>query len=241
MRKARRTSMRFLRQHRVIDLGLEVAENFGYTVQSGPFKGMKYTRSAVATRHATPCLMGTYERQIYPFLLEAAAHCEQIVDIGSAEGYFAVGLARLTGKPVTAFDVDPNERKICRGMAQVNGVTISLQKWCSAGVLQAMAFGRRLLILSDIDGGEIELFGPNLIRSLRHCDVVVELHGVSAEANRLFIDRWRGGTHEVNVLEAPPAEQNPEIARLIFLDSDVARMAVEHRPYQQWITCRGIR
>jgi len=241
MRKARRTSMQFLRQHRVIDLALQVAERFGYAVQSGPFAGMKYTRAAMASRHATPCLLGTYERQICPFLLEAAACCEQIVDIGSADGYFAVGLARLTGKPVTAFDVDPNERKICQGMAQANGVTISLRKWCSPEALQALALGKRLLILSDIDGGEIQLFGPNVIRSLRHCDVVVELHGVCAEANRLFIDRWWGGTHEVNVLEHPPAEQNPEIVRLAFLSSDAARMAAEYRPYQQWITCRGMR
>src|SRR6516165_9268824 len=139
MRKARRTSMQFLRHHRVIDLALEVAERFDYTVQSGPFAGMRYTRAAVASRHATPCLLGTYERQLYPFLLEAAASCEEIVDIGSADGYFAVGLARLSGKPVTAFDVDPNERKICGDMAQANGVTISLQKWCTPEGLQALA------------------------------------------------------------------------------------------------------
>ncbi len=62
MRKARRTSMRFLRHNRAIDLGLQVAERFSYTVRSGPFAGMKYTRAAVASRHATPCLLGTYER-----------------------------------------------------------------------------------------------------------------------------------------------------------------------------------
>ena len=73
--------MQFLRQHRVIDLALQVAERFGYTVQSGPFAGMTYTRPAMAS------LLGTYERQIYRFLLEAAACCEQIVDIGSADGY----------------------------------------------------------------------------------------------------------------------------------------------------------
>lgn len=241
MREARRRSMRLLRQHRVIELALQVAEKFGYTVQSGPFAGLKYTRAAVISRHATPCLLGTYERQIYPFLLEAAASCEQIVDIGSADGYFAVGLARLTGKPVIAFDVDPNERKICRSMAQANGVTISLQKWCSPEVLEALALDRRLLVLSDIDGGEVQLFGPDVIRSLRHCDVLVELHGVSAEANRPFIDRWRGGTHKADVLESPAAERNPEIDGLAFLGSDAARMAAEYRPFQQWVTCRGIR
>ena len=202
---------------------------------------MKYTRTAIASRHATPSLLGTYERQIYPFLLEAVDRCEQIVDIGSAEGYFAVGLARLTGKPVTAFDVDPNERKICQGMARANGVTISLQKWCSPEALQALALDKRLLLLCDIDGGEIQLFDANVIRSLRHCDVVIELHEVSSEANQVFIDRWRDGTHEVSVLEHPHAEQNPEIGRRAFLGSDAPRMAAEYRPYQQWITCRGMR
>ncbi len=123
-------------------------------------------------------------------------------------------------------------------MAQANNVTISLQKWCSPEVLKALAHGKRLLIISDIEGGEIDLFGPNVIQALRDCDVVVELHGVSAEANRLFIDRWRGGTHEVNVLEHPRVEQNPEIVRLAFLGSDAAHIASEYRPCQQWITCR---
>jgi hypothetical protein len=77
-----------------------------------------------------------------------------------------------------------------------------------------------------------------MIRSLRHCDVAIELHGISAEANQPFIDRWRAGTHEVNILDHQPAEPNPENARLAFLGSDAARMGAEYRTYQQWITCR---
>jgi hypothetical protein len=54
----------------------------------------------VLAHHATPNLLGTYERQLYPNLEEAARRSELAMDIGSAEGYFAVGRARMTGQPV---------------------------------------------------------------------------------------------------------------------------------------------
>jgi hypothetical protein len=41
-----------------------------------PFSGMRYTRSAPLSRHATPALLGVYERQLYPFLETAARECE---------------------------------------------------------------------------------------------------------------------------------------------------------------------
>jgi hypothetical protein len=114
-RYGRRQAIGWLRQEGVLELGLKVAEHFDYTVQGGPFRGMRSTRGAVLTHHATPNLLGTYERQLYPYLSEAAIRCDLIVDIGSAEGYFAVGLARLTGRPVVAFDVNSSQRQMLAG------------------------------------------------------------------------------------------------------------------------------
>jgi hypothetical protein len=110
VRYGRLHAKRWLQRNGVINLSVIAAKRFNYEVQSGPFVGMKYTHEAVVTRHSTPALLGVYERQLHPFLSRANL-ADIVIDIGSAEGYYAVGLARMTGKPVVTFDCNSSERK----------------------------------------------------------------------------------------------------------------------------------
>lgn len=234
-RYGRRGAIRWLRQQGVLDLALKVAEHFDYTVQAGPFRGMRYTRSAILTHHATPNLLGTYERQLYPFLKEAAIRCDLIIDIGSAEGYFAVGLARLTGRPVVAFDVNGSERQMIREMATLNQVPhlVTVGAWCSSTRLVDLVRGKRSLVFCDIDGGEFSLFTPDAVEALRGCDVFIELHG-TPEENRGLIERFVG--RDPIVLDHP--KETPGAASLGLLGADAARMATEYRGPQQWLVMR---
>ena len=229
----RRLANRWLRDNGVFEIALKVADRFHYEVQSGPFKGMKYTRSAVLSRHAIPSLLGQYERQIYPALLAAAAEADVIIDVGHAEGYYAVGLARM-GKRVVAFDADWHERRVCRAMAAANGVAdrITVRSWCSGEALRELTQGQRALIFSDIDGGELYLFTEDVIDSIRHCAVIVEVHGASSDENEKFVRRFRA-SHQVEVLDHPGNPGGVEL--LSFLGEDALRMATEYRPFQQWI------
>ena len=230
---ARRNSNRWLESQGVFGLALKAAEGFDYTVQTGIFKGMKYTRSAILSRHATPMLIGQYERQIYPALMEASARTGLVIDIGHAEGYFAVGFA-LRGKRVVAFDVDPHEQRICRQMAKLNGVAdrISFRSWCSPETLQSLTRTERALVISDIDGGEIDLFQPELISSLCHCDLVVELHAETPEENQPFLQRFQG-SHRVEVIDHPTEAAGVDL--IASLGPDAPRMAHEYRWMQQWM------
>ncbi|HUA21853.1 MAG TPA: hypothetical protein VMB25_24075 [Bryobacteraceae bacterium] len=232
----RRTATRWLAQEGVLDLALKVAERFDYTVQTGPFQGMRYTRSAVLSRHATPTLIGQYERQIYPALMEMAKRVDLVIDIGHAEGYYAVGLARL-GKRVIAFDADPHERRICEEMAHANHVAgrISIRRWCDSDSLLDLSRGQRTLILSDIDGGELDLFTPAVIEGLSHCDLLVELHGGTREENAPFVRRFRAA-YQVELIEQPAEPAG--ITAISFLGSNARRMATEYRPFQQWMIAR---
>lgn len=231
----RREAIAYLRRQGVLDLVEKVAERFDYTVQDGPFRGMRYTRNAVMTHHATPNLLGAYERQLYPLLEEAARRCDSIIDIGSAEGYFAVGLARLTGRPVAAFDVNPSEREMLREMAALNGVSnlLKISDWCSSAALIDLVRGKRALVFCDIDGGEFNLFTPAAADALRGCDIFIELHG-SPEENRALIERFVG--REPIIIDHPKDPAGTE--RLEFLDKDAARMAHEYRDSQQWVVMR---
>lgn len=236
MYAGRRKANRWLHRMGVFPLALRAAEEFNYAVQAGPFVGMKYTRSAVLSRHATPALLGVYERHLYPFLEAAAQRCDLVVDIGSAEGYFAVGLARL-GKRVVAFDADPHEHRVCKEMAAVNSVSerVTIRSWCSPSTLLDLARNHRALIISDIEGGELGLFTPEVVEAISHCHLIIEMHGKDAPANLPFIRRFDSTAKIMD----DPALDTATIDRLKFLGTDAARMASEFRPFQQWLLREG--
>jgi hypothetical protein len=234
-RYMRRHAIRWLRQEGMLDLALKVAEHFDYTVQDGPFRGMRYTRAAVLTHHATPNLLGTYERQLYPFLQEAALRSDLIIDIGAAEGYYAIGLARLTGKPVVAFDVNGCERQMIKEMAALNRVSslITISGWCNSAKLVDLVRVKRALLFCDIEGGEFNLFTPAVVEALRDCDVFIELHG-TPEENRSLIERFVG--RDPIVLDHP--KDVAGVSSLTILGRDAERMSAEYRDFQQWLVLR---
>src|SRR5579871_2284142 len=146
---SRKRAVRWLKSIGVLALADQVASRFNYTVQAGPFAGMRYTSAAVRTRHVTPALLGVYERQLYPYIQAALDRCDLVVDVGSADGYFAVGAA-LRGKQVVAFDADPHERKILAEMSALNGVAplITIRPWCDPPKLLDLIRRPRVFVIS---------------------------------------------------------------------------------------------
>jgi hypothetical protein len=230
---ARRNANRYLKENGVFDLAIQVAERFDYRVQAGPFQGMIYTKEAVLSRHATPALLGQYERQLYTYIVEAAQNCDLVIDVGHAEGYYAVGLARL-GKRVVAYDADPHERRICRGMARANGVRLEINSWCSPGSLYTVQ--QRALVICDIEGGEYELLSSEVASALAECWFVVELHSTKKEDNAAFLNRF-SKSHDAILIDDDPGPRN--LGPIGFLGKDAARMAAEYRPAeQQWLVAK---
>jgi hypothetical protein len=67
-------------------------EVHGPRVRHGPFRGMRYEANRVA---ATQKLIGAYERELHPWLERVLAQRPtRFVDIGAADGYYAIGIAR---------------------------------------------------------------------------------------------------------------------------------------------------
>lgn len=116
------------------------------TVRSGPFKGMRYPEGRSTGSALIPKILGCYERELHEVFEEV---CQQrysaIVDIGCAEGYYAVGLAmRLQHANVYAFDTDRAARDLCREMARTNCVLdrLAVEGRCDSDALQKNCFGR---------------------------------------------------------------------------------------------------
>lgn len=89
-------------------------------VLSGPFEGMHYL-DEVVWGPITPKWLGTYEQEVSS-LVDPSAY-DRIIDVGAAEGYYAVGFAWKAPKTdVFSFDVDPLARSAQRRLAELNRV-----------------------------------------------------------------------------------------------------------------------
>ena len=121
--------------------------HFGRCVQHGPFAGMKYVDQAVCSCYA-PKLVGCYEAELHDVLERAiTGDYSTLIDVGCAEGYYAVGLAcRLPNKKVYAFDLDPRARELCTEMAKLNGVgdQVIVGAACNTEVLSALTLSAHL-------------------------------------------------------------------------------------------------
>src|SRR5262249_2338225 len=95
----------------------------GTTVLGGPFAGMEYL-AGTSEGALTPRLLGVYESELHPHLEAfAAADLDCVIDVGCAEGYYAVGLARMMPEvTVYAYDISEVARDACADLARRNGV-----------------------------------------------------------------------------------------------------------------------
>jgi hypothetical protein len=146
-------------------------------VQSGPFAGMRFE---VGCGDATK-LLGTYEMELHePLARLLASDFPVIVDVGAAEGYYAVGLAlRYPGKRVIAYEaLEPLRAKVDH-LAQLNRVAtrIDLRGFCDPPALRELGDALRgALLVVDIEGYEDTLLDPAQVPALAGSTILVETH-----------------------------------------------------------------
>lgn len=173
-------------------------------VLGGPFAGMRYVDEFTFAPIA-PLWLGVYEPQLHPWirrLIEGGY--DSFVDIGAAEGYYAVGVGRACpGMRIVTFDADPFSRRALRRLAALNGVgNLEIRSLCDHRRLEA-SLGARPFVLCDIEGGELDLIDPRRSPGLARADLVVEIHRAGGhsigEVRALIADRFRE-THKAAVL-----------------------------------------
>jgi len=176
------------------------------TVKHGAFQGMRYPDAKSVGSALVPKLLGSYEREIQP-LLERICSTEysEIVDIGCAEGYYAVGLAmRIKTATVFAFDTDKEAIRLCNAMAKINNVArrIVTGSFCDNARLHSIPFTKRGLIISDCEGYERELFTKESASVFAHLDLLIEIHdfldiGISSHIRGVF-----EASHKIEVYQS---------------------------------------
>jgi SAM-dependent methyltransferase len=186
-----------------------IAEAAGLTdlvVQNGPFAGMRYAHALPPGSIFYPKLLGSYEAELHS-VLERIIRTKYtaVIDVGCADGYFAVGLAmRMPGVIVYAYDIDPSMRKICAANAELNGVSdrVRISSCCDADELRRLDLGARAFILCDCEGFEVELFPPNIVGHLASHDLVIELHDFINITIRDTLRERFSATHDAALVDS---------------------------------------
>jgi hypothetical protein len=150
------------------------------TVKHGPFKGMKYPERKAVGGSLVPKCLGSYEREFHPVLEKICSNeYSEIVNIGCAEGYYAIGLAmRIPTAKVFAYDTNNEAIDLCKQMARMNNVAERLitGSFCDANTLRSIPFTRKALIISDCKGYEKYLFTEEIVPFLLLHDLLIEVH-----------------------------------------------------------------
>jgi len=195
-------ALRLLSKYRATLIQNTVVQHCGLTVQAGPFQGMQFVAQSAEGCHV-PKLLGCYEAELHAHLLAAAGRgYGAVINIGAAEGYYAVGLARLMPDIcVYAHDTNAAAHPVCRDLAERNGVA---GRVIVGGVFRGEDFerfaGQRALVVCDIEGGETALLDPERYPALRAMDLIVELHDSPAARPSVVIPERFGATHDVTMV-----------------------------------------
>lgn len=228
----------FLAKQGVPAILAALTERYGTKVLGGPFEGMAYITRAAGSA-ALPKLVGSYERELDDALAQIlATRYETVVDVGSAEGFYAVGLAmRLPGSPkVYAFDINTEAQMLCRELATKNNVQdkVVVEGFCDATRLQSTLLGRSLVVC-DCEGYETELLQPEVAPVLNKADILVELHDVLKPGITPLLTARFQATHRIQMMDS--VERNPADYPVIgFLPEAQQYVAVSEFRHgiQQW-------
>ncbi|NQZ56647.1 MAG: methyltransferase [Lentisphaeraceae bacterium] len=151
-----------------------------FTVKNGPFKGMVYPEKKAFGSAIVPKLLGSYEKELHEVIDEICSQkYSEVVDIGCAEGYYAIGLAmRMSEVNVFAYDTNVEAIGFCHKMARINNVEerVFTGSFCDGQTLCSIPFKGKALIISDCEGYEKELFTEEVVSRLGQHDFLIELH-----------------------------------------------------------------
>jgi len=168
----------------------------------GIFSGMRYISLSIGSEYY-PKLLGTYEQELTSiFTRFFYQDFDQFIDIGAAEGYYAVGVALKTNWKVIAFEANPETP--LKELAKLNGVEdrVTLKGACDLGDLtDQLESHSKSFLLVDVETAELSLLDPRFIPSLESATMVVEVHDcfIPGIGDRL-VKRFKS-THDIQRID----------------------------------------
>ena len=182
-----RVLAKFLR----VEIGIQAEKNkaweillkkYNYTVAHGAFKGMKLNKKLWWSKNdRITQTLGIYEEHILKKITHfAKSGTSTLIDVGAADGYFAVGMAYSNiCQKVYAFEIEKEGRDRLLENANANKCNNKIKVFGKADVesISKIIKGEdKVIVLIDIEGGEYELFNEDMLTVLRGNYVICELH-----------------------------------------------------------------
>lgn len=221
-----RRALRICASHRAHLVANTLVQSGGLAVRGGPFAGMLIPRR-VAEGCFVPKLLGCYEAELHPVIEEILEkRPKHVLNIGCAEGYYAIGLARLMpDSHIWAYDTDETAQAACAEYASANAVTDRMTIGGTFGHDDFAAFpAGDTVVICDIEGAETDLLDPRKAPALAGFDIQVELHHrFETPRNQGLVNRFTA-THEIRYIlpSVRDIEAYPELRDLEHLDQLLA-------------------
>lgn len=161
----------------------EIYEICNGVVKYGPFQGLKLEQNVWWGRSDLGSqLLGLYEKEILDFFDDIKpGKFRSFVDIGAADGYYAVGALR-TGKFLRSvcYEVSSEGQSAIKRNWKNNGAPGELvvrgEAHSETLLDDQVSFKEKSLVLIDIEGGEFDVLTHEVLRHLSACEIIVEIH-----------------------------------------------------------------
>jgi len=166
-------------------LGQALSKSFDSTVAYGPFTGLQLSDTSwwgAADRGSM--LLGIYEKEVLDSVADFAQTSNTFIDIGAADGYYAVGaVASGLFEMAICFEISQEGQAAISKNAKRNGVSSKVHILGEATpdllveVREKYSVDlSRTVFLIDIEGAEFGLVTAQFLREVSHSVLIIEIH-----------------------------------------------------------------
>lgn len=218
-------------------------------IQGGPFEGMKYLSHSVGSL-LVPKILGTYELELKD-TVESLPHFDLGLDVGAAEGYYAVGfLMKNTCDRMVAWEMTQEGQALIEELATSNGVAdrITIEGTCdpqSLGKVLEDARGKNILMVVDCEGYEGELLESIDLALLARTTLIIETHDFVVPGVHAKLLQLLKSTHQITEFDKTKRRHSDLTSKLsgrfkIFGLPLIRRVALVERrfPNMRWMVCK---
>lgn len=234
---------------RRLQLNQMVYQQLGGVVRYGPLAGFQLIAESSWGNDKAAKLLGFYEQELVEQMLPALGPRTLFIDVGAADGYYAVGLlhAGLAARTV-AWELTEAGRAVIGQTAERLGLAdrIEVRGGCDEAALIASLQGldrRSIVLLCDVEGAEFDILSDATLAALAGATLFVEIHDHGPDGPRQYAALKARAQRWFRVQEIRKAGRNPyHYAELQALDdTDHWLVCSEGRdPDQKWLALRPI-
>lgn len=191
-----------LTKDRCKELTPYIYQKTGGKVLTGPFTGMVIVPKTADNGHVASKLLGVYEDELHDWIYDAVeSNPDLVMNIGCAEGYYAVGLCRLlpnVAAMAVDIDIKANSAISENLMANViNGLDVYVRRATCEWIEDRLNLTEKPLIVMDCEGEEITLLDPNCVPSLLKTRVIVECYDTPLDSITDTLIKRFSATHTI--------------------------------------------